>query len=197
MSSPRARRHTSDDFGRFIKSWLQNPLATGAVAPSGRPLARLMANGLQAGHRVVELGAGTGTLTRAILDAGVRPPDLKIVEQNPEFVQILQRRFPDCPIVAADAMALVDTLGASAPYDFVISGLPLLLFNPEQKQRLLEQIFAVLGTRGCLHQFTYGGRCPVDRGLRRKLGVESSLVGFAAFNLPPAFVYRFSREAQP
>jgi phospholipid N-methyltransferase len=194
MSGPPPRRHTSDDLGRFIKSWLQNPLATGAVAPSGRPLARLMANGLQLGDRVVELGAGTGTLTQAILDAGVRPADLSIVEQNAEFVRILERRFPDCPIVAADALALVETLGAAAPFDVVVSGLPLLLFNPRQKQLLLEQIFAVLGPRGCLHQFTYGGRCPVDRGLRRRLGIESSLVGFAAFNLPPAFVYRFSRE---
>jgi phospholipid N-methyltransferase len=195
MSGPPPRRHTPDDLGRFIKSWLQNPLATGAVAPSGRPLARLMANGLGTGHRVLELGAGTGTLTRAILDAGVRPEDLVVVEQNTEFVAILERRFPDCSIVAADAMALVDTLDASRPFDFVISGLPLLLFNPEQKQRLLEQVFAVLGPNGCLHQFTYGGRCPVDRSLRRELGLASSLVGFAAFNLPPAFVYRFRREA--
>src|SRR5882672_5499865 len=121
---PPHRSHTPDDLGRFIKNWIRNPLAIGAVAPSGRPLARLMANGLRPGARVVELGAGTGTLTEEVLARGVRPEDLYLVEKDEHFVEILARRFPRCPIVAADALALTDRFDESQrSFDFVISGL--------------------------------------------------------------------------
>jgi phosphatidylethanolamine/phosphatidyl-N-methylethanolamine N-methyltransferase len=194
MSEPKLKQHTTDDFGHFLKSWIQNPFAIGAVAPSGKPLARLMATGLHPGARVIELGAGTGTLTEAILDRGVRPEDLFVVEQNAKFVKILARRFPRCPIIAADATELVEHVPADrASFDFVISGLPLLFFSPPQKRKLLTQAFELLGPGGVLHQFTYAGRCPVEREVRACLKLESSLLGIAPINLPPAFVYRLAR----
>ena len=194
MSETEPGRHTSDDRGHFFKSWIQNPLAIGAVAPSGRLLAKLMAKGLAAGARVIELGAGTGNLTQAILDRGVRPEDLFVVEQNARFVKILERRFPQCPIVAADATALVEHVGTEhGSFDCVVSGLPLLFFSLQQKLQVLSQAFELLGPSGVLHQFTYAGRCPVERELRTRLKLTSSLLGIAPFNLPPAFVYRLSR----
>jgi len=194
MSAPQLRHYPSDDFGRFFRSWIQNPLAIGAVAPSGRLLAKMMAMNLEPGARVIELGGGTGTVTQAILDSGVRPEDLYVVEQNIEFIRILKRRFPSCPIIQADAMSLAEHINGSAgSFDFIISGLPLLLFSAEQKMRLLSQAFEVLRPRGVLRQFTYAVRCPVGRDLRAKLRLESSLIGIAPFNLPPAFVYRFGR----
>jgi len=196
MSKPnlrRRQRHTPDDLGSFLKSWIQNPTAIGAVAPSGRLLAKLMATGLSRGARVIELGAGTGTLTQAILETGVRAEDLFVVEQNAQFLKILARRFPECPLVAADALSLAEHVPGPGTFDFVISGLPLLFFSPQQKQRLLEQVFELLGPSGALHQFTYSVRCPVERSLRSRLDLRSSLIGIAPFNLPPAFVYRLSR----
>lgn len=197
MTRSRPHEHTSDDFGTFIKNWLQSPRTVGAVAPSSRLLARLMAKGLRPGARVVELGAGTGTLTQAILASGVRPEDLYLVEQNPQFVEILARRFPGCPILPIDATVLASHLGAAVgTFDFVISGLPLLLFTPENKLALFSQAFAALKPGGMMHQFTYGGRCPIDRESRGKLGLSRQLIGFTPFNLPPAFVYRFERVAR-
>lgn len=189
------RQRAADDFGRFFRSWIQNPLAIGAVAPSGRLLARLMATSLSEGARVIELGGGTGTVTQAILDAGVRPEDLFVVEQNAQFVRLLKRRFPSSSIIEADATEVSERLDAvRGSFDFVISGLPLLLFSPVQKTRLLSEAFELLGPRGLLHQFTYAGRCPIGRELRARLGLQSSLIGFAPFNLPPAFVYRLARH---
>jgi phospholipid N-methyltransferase len=153
-----------------------------------------MATNLKAGTRVVELGAGTGTLTQAILASGVRPEDLYIVERNSQFVKILARRFPNSHIVAADALSLTEHFsGLLGTFDFVISGLPLLLFSPRQWLRLLSQAFDLLGPQGRLHQFTYAGRCPVDRELRGALRLQSTLLGIVPFNLPPAFVYRLMR----
>ena len=187
--------HTSDDFGHFLKGWIRNPLAMGAFAPSGKSLAKLMAKDVGATSRVVELGAGTGTVTAALLDAGVAAQNLSIVERDPQFVRILERRFPRCQVVGADALELDGALGASGEFDFVISGLPLLCFSPEKRYRVMQQAFNLLKPNGRLHQFTYAGRCPIDKDLRTMLRVDSVLLGVAALNLPPGFVYRLTRRA--
>jgi phosphatidylethanolamine/phosphatidyl-N-methylethanolamine N-methyltransferase len=194
MPTPERNDHTHDDFGRFFRSWIQNPLAIGALAPSGRVLAKRMAAGLDARARVIELGAGTGTVTQALLDTGVKPENLYLLERDEHFLEILARRFPGCPRIAGNALHLADHFADSlGSFDFVISGLPLLLFTPAQRRQLIRQVFEVLKPTGVLHQFTYGGRSPLDRELRNELGIERSLIGFAALNLPPAFVYRFAR----
>jgi phospholipid N-methyltransferase len=188
--------HTPDDFGRFFKSWIRNPLAMGAFAPSGRSLAKLMATGVEPGARVLELGAGTGTVTAALLANGVHAADLYVVERDPHLVAVLERRFPRCHVIGADALALHERFAAGSPFDFVISGLPLVLFTADSRMRVLRQAFEILKPGGRLHQFTYAGRCPIDRQLRNALHVESVLMGIAALNLPPAFVYRLTRLAR-
>ena len=188
------RSHTPDDFGHFFKGWIRNPLAMGAFAPSGKALAKLMAKDVGAASRVVELGAGTGTVTAALLASGVAPGNLYLVERDAQFVKILERRFPRCQVVAADALELDREFGANAAFDFVISGLPLLCFSPEKRYRVMDQALSLLKPRGRLHQFTYAGRCPVDRDLRAQLRVDSSLLGIVPVNLPPAFVYRLTRR---
>ena len=180
---------------RFFRNWLQNPLTVGAVAPSGRELARLMTAGLASGARVVELGAGTGTLTQAILDRGVHASDLHVIEQNDEFAAILRSRFPSCAIVAGDAAHLDNHLrGLRGSVDFVISGLPLLLFGAARKAQIVQQALTMLGSRGCIHQYTYGGRCSIGRGLLARYGLRATLLGVAARNIPPAFVYRVTHD---
>ena len=185
--------HTSDDdLGHFLKGWIRNPLAIGAFAPSGKSLARLMARDVGAGSRVVELGAGTGSVTAALLASGVAPGNLYLVERDPHFVKLLERRFPRCHVVAADALDLDSEFGANPGFDFVISGLPLLCFSPEKRFRILQQALRLLKPHGRVHQFTYAGRCPVDRDLRALLRVDSKLLGIAPLNLPPGFVYRLT-----
>jgi phospholipid N-methyltransferase len=184
--------HTPDDLGHFFKNWIRNPLAMGAFAPSGKSLAKLMAKDVGPGSRVVELGAGTGTVTAALLANGVAPSNLYLVERDPQFVKILERRFPRCHVIAADALTLELPSDTRAAFDFVVSGLPLLCFSPDKRYRVLCQALQLLKPRGRLHQFTYAGRCPVDKDLRALLRVDSVLLGVAALNLPPGFVYRLT-----
>jgi phosphatidylethanolamine/phosphatidyl-N-methylethanolamine N-methyltransferase len=182
-------------YRRFIRSWLEDPFSVGAVAPSGRPLARIMTRELAAGHRVVELGPGTGTFTRQILTRGVVERDLILIERCPGFADLLEQRFPAATVLRGDATArqegLVPHRGA---IDFVISGLPLVLFSREQKHRLLREAFRLLTPSGALYQFTYGGRCPVERRQLERSGLEARCIGFIALNMPPAFVYRIARK---
>jgi phospholipid N-methyltransferase len=97
-------------------------------------------------------------------------------------------------VIAADALELNGEF-AAASFDFVVSGLPLLLFSSEQKHCVLQQALRLLKPRGHFHQFTYGGVCPLDRDLRATLRVESMLLGIAPLNLPPGFVYRLTPRA--
>lgn len=179
---------------RFFRDWLRNPLAIGAVAPSGRYLAELMVTDLQAGATVIELGAGTGVLTQAILSAGVCPHDLFVFEQNAELAGFLVERFPGVRVIEANAVSLHRHVAQlPGPVDFIISGLPLLSFTRPSKIRLLSRGFELLQADGRFHQFTYAGRCPVRRSLLDYLGLRASLIGFTPYNVPPAFVYRFQR----
>src|SRR3954471_6068666 len=82
----------------FLKRWLRRPLAMGAVVPSGRLLAEAMARatlreiGGRGGH-VIELGAGTGRVTKALLAAGIPGNRLALVERDPELAAFLRRHF--------------------------------------------------------------------------------------------------------
>jgi len=193
VESQLQRNPHSAHHAAFFKNWLQDPFQVASIVPSSRALAKLMATDLYPGARVVELGAGTGTLTQAILERGVRAADLHLVEQNDAFASILRMRFPGATIVHGDAQTLNETLGELAGrVDFVISGLPILWFSRDKKTRILDATFTLLKRGGALHQFTYVGRPPVGNRLMRSLRLEAKLLGFAV-NFPPAFVYRFTR----
>jgi phospholipid N-methyltransferase len=193
-SSPQPRRDAAYR-GVFFRSWLKDPFHVASVAPSSRWLARLMATGVGPGARVVELGAGTGTLTTAILDLGVRPEDLYLVEQHADFCDVLRERFPRAHVLEVDAAALSKSLGElRGTVDYVISGLPILWFNRDKKAAILAEAFELMKPHGRFQQFTYLGRPPVGPRLLAELGLRATLLGIAPMNLPPAFVYRFERR---
>jgi phospholipid N-methyltransferase len=181
--------------GEFFRGWLRNPRTVGAILPSSQSVAKLLVTGIRPGAKVIELGAGTGTVTQAILDAGVAPEDLLLLEKDKGFARFLMRRFPGVHIVNADALALDQFASQlSAPPDFVVSGLPLLLFSTEEKNQLLEHVFSVLAESGRFHQFSYIARYPLTKQQIDALRIRASLIGVAPFNVPPAFVYRLRRS---
>ena len=197
MTSNGFQPNGNGQLGGFFRSLVSDPRAVGAVVPSGASLGRLMARGCGAGARVVEVGAGTGALTRAILNAGVSEGNLCLVDSDERFVEILRESFPSARTVHGDALSLGEHLeDLAGQVDFIISGLPLLLFSEARKRRLLSAAFSLLGESGAFHQFTYGGVCPVGRRTLDGLGLRASCLGVAALNVPPAFVYRF-RHAEP
>jgi phosphatidylethanolamine/phosphatidyl-N-methylethanolamine N-methyltransferase len=193
VSEPQ-RKHSSSHSKTFFKSWLNDPFNVASVVPSSRWLAKLMATDLHEGARVLELGAGTGTLTDAILARGVRPGDLYLVEQHADFAQILRQRFPGAAVLQTSAESLLREIGGlKGSFDYVVSGLPIVWFDRDKKSQILEAAFELLAPKGCMHQFTYLGRPPVGARLRAALEIKAELIGLAPMNLPPAFVYRFTR----
>jgi phosphatidylethanolamine/phosphatidyl-N-methylethanolamine N-methyltransferase len=100
------------DEARFFRTWFENPGVTGAVSPSGRALARTMARYVDPDlpGPIVELGPGTGPVTQALLRRGVSPSRLVLVEYEPKFCKLLERRFPGVRVIEGDAYRLGRTL---------------------------------------------------------------------------------------
>lgn len=177
---------------RFLSSWLKNPKNIGAIAPSGPALSRTMAAIVDpsVNGAIVELGPGTGPVTAALIERGIDPKRLVLVEYDNEFCAILRAKFPDVKVVQGDAFALDQTLQdhVTFPLAAIVSSLPLLNFAPELRQRLIESAMRLLRPRAPFVQFTYGANSP--------LPVQSHLYETSAskrvwWNLPPARVWTY------
>jgi len=183
----------TSDLALFVKQMLRRPLEVAALAPSSAELARAMAAdvGPDTG-RVVEFGAGTGKITRAILDRGVAPHDLTVFEMNPDFATLLRAAFPGVMVHCAGAQ---DVAQFSLPgVGAVISGLPLLSMSNALQHAIVGGAFAVLREGGPYVQFTYGPRPPVAESVQHALGIHPTRGPKVWGNLPPARVYTFHRH---
>jgi phosphatidylethanolamine/phosphatidyl-N-methylethanolamine N-methyltransferase len=187
----------------FFRAFAARPKFTGAIAPSSRDLARMMVRGfdLPGSRLVVEVGPGTGAITRTILERLPRPERYLGLELNPDFVRRLRRRFPDARFVqgsAEDAGAIVTQHGGGQPADYVVCGLPWSMFSTALQERILGSIASVLCEGGGFSTFAYvhAVQFPQMRRFRRILlrhfrRVEVSPVVWK--NIPPAVSYHCFR----
>ena len=184
------------DFFHFFRSWISDPRRVAAVAPSGDSLARLMTKQIDPSDGpVLELGAGTGVFTRALVARGVRECDLTLVEYGSDFMRVLQHRFPQARVLWMDASQLGSyDLFPGANVGAVVSGLPLLTMSPRKVMSILSGAFSHMRPTGSFYQFTYGPRCPVPRPILDRLGLKAVRIGGTVRNIPPASVYRITRR---
>jgi phosphatidylethanolamine/phosphatidyl-N-methylethanolamine N-methyltransferase len=182
-----------DDEVKFIRSWIEKPISTGAVMPSSRVLARAMARYVdpESNGPVIELGPGTGPVTQALVRQGIDPARLVLVEFNPDFCRLLRARYPAATVVQGDAYRLrrlldgyVDERAAA-----VVSGLPLVTKPLRTRLRLISDAMTLLATGAPFVQFTYAMVPPIPKGLS---GVRAEASELIWMNLPPArvWVYR-------
>jgi phosphatidylethanolamine/phosphatidyl-N-methylethanolamine N-methyltransferase len=182
-----------DDEVRFLRSWIEKPLHMGAVMPSGRVLARTMAQyvDVNSSGPVVELGPGTGAITNALIERGIDQKRLVLVEYNPGFCALLRDRYPQAKVVQGDAYALRDSLWdvLSAPASAVVSGLPLVTKPMLTRLKLIRDAFLALAPGAPFVQFTYSVAPPIPKSLP---GVSTEASERIWMNLPPArvWVYR-------
>ena len=185
----------------LLWQWLKNPARTAAVVPSSRELAAAMLAELPPdARRVIELGGGTGALTRALLAHGIRGDALLVLELNEELHAHLHARFPAVRIEAGDARDLPDIAlrtgyldGGSA--DAIISGLGLLSMPRDTQAAILRAAFACLRPGGRFIQVTYGPQAPVADDVAARLDLVVRRGEFVLRNVPPATVYVYTRPA--
>ncbi len=196
QSSVRAlKKPRLDDEVRFLRSWIEKPLHVGAVMPSGRFLARTMAQYVDS-HSigpVIELGPGTGAITSALIERGVDQKRLVLVEYNPSFCALLRDRYPHAKIVQGDAYSLRDSLRnvLSAPAAAVVSGLPLVTKPMLTRVRLIRDAFAALAPGAPFVQFTYSVVPPIPKSLP---GVSTEASERIWMNIPPARVWVYRKD---
>jgi phosphatidylethanolamine/phosphatidyl-N-methylethanolamine N-methyltransferase len=184
-----------DDEVRFLRSWIEKPLHMGAVMPSGRVLARTMAQyvDINSTGPVVELGPGTGPITSALIEHGVDQKRLVLVEYNPGFCALLRDRYPNAKVVQGDAYSLRDSLRnvLSGPAAAVVSGLPLVTKPMLTRLKLIRDAFVALAPGAPFVQFTYSVAPPIPKSLP---GVSTEASERIWMNLPPARVWVYRKH---
>jgi phosphatidylethanolamine/phosphatidyl-N-methylethanolamine N-methyltransferase len=188
------------DFTLFLGKFLRQGTAIASVAPSSRWLAQTTVRNIdwERVTALVELGAGTGPITRVI--AGAVRPECRVivVERDPDFARLLRERFggrSNFAIVEGDVRDLRAILTAHAMerVDHVVSGLPVPSFPEPLQQELFKAVGAVLTPQGTYNQIT---EIPwlYWRFYRRYF--NDVRFAFEPRNLPPAGAY-FCRVARP
>jgi phosphatidylethanolamine/phosphatidyl-N-methylethanolamine N-methyltransferase len=175
----------------FFKSWLSNPIRVGAIAPSSEALAELITSEITpASAPIIELGPGTGVFTRKLLQKGIPPQDLMVIEYGSEFVSVLQLRFPGVRVLWMDAAKLVPAkITEEGSVGAVVSGLPLLNMSPRKVVAIMSGAFHYLRPNGAFYQFTYAPRFPVPRPILDRLGLKATRIGRTLHT-----VYRVTRR---
>ncbi len=185
-----------DEEIRFFKGWMDGPKAVGAVLPTSSITARRMASVTDPGSGlpVLELGPGTGVITKAILGRGLPPERLWSVEYSADFVEHLRHEFTDVNIVHGDAFDLDTTLGDKRDmmFDSVVSAVPLLSFPTERRIAIVEDLMNRMPPGRPMVQITYGPLSPVP-GKRGNFTTEH--FDFVFRNFPPAQLWIYRRNA--
>lgn len=183
-----------DDELRFFKGWIDKPKAVGSIIPTSSITARRMASIVDTGSGlpVLELGPGTGVITKAILARGVKPKDLYTVEYSEDFVRHLEKLFDGINVIHGDAFDLDTTLGdkRGVTFDSVISGVPLLNFPVAQRIRYIEDLLGRIPAGRPIVQLTYGPLSPVPAG-KGDYTVEH--FDFVLRNIPPTQLWIYRR----
>ena len=177
---------------------LSNPGPVGSAVPSSRFLGRRMASflpQLPKGY-VVELGAGTGAITDALLKRGIPADRIVPVERSETMVKLLRRRFPSLSIALGDATELRSLLKTWLPNDaleisYVVSSLPLRSLPENVVVSIVQEIYHVLPEHGKLLQYTYDLRKTPHPFLANFRRCRTAVVWA---NIPPARVDVFEKK---
>ncbi|WP_170921089.1 class I SAM-dependent methyltransferase [Enhydrobacter aerosaccus] len=179
-----------------MRSWWRAPAAVGLPLTSSPWTARRLAKAvLEAGRSdgpIVELGAGTGAVTGALLALGCLPQDVVVVERDAELCRVLKKRFHGLQVLHGDALHLGGLLRdvGIASVRAVLSGLPMRAIPAELAARCYAQAFELMPDGGAIIQYTYGLRAPVDPTASEHR-FKASFVGREWRNFPPMGIWKY------
>lgn len=191
-SATESRSHAEvKNTGLFLRRWLANPLQMGSVIPSSPALCRRIAALVERREDevVVELGAGTGVISRALLAAGVPAERLVVVEIVRDMAEHLRSVLPGVSVIQGDAFELARALPERlhGKVGTAICGIPLVMLPIEQQQRFVDAVESVAPGKGFL-LYTYCVTSPLPY---RNLGLTAKREAWTPLNLPPASVWRY------
>ena len=177
-----------------LSEYARSPSTIGAVTPSSRALVAAMTSivpSVEAGEAIVELGPGTGAITRGIVRAWPEHP-IVAVEKNPRLAARLRTRFPEIEVLHGCVSDVLETFSANgARIGVVMSGLPMISFDETFRERVLTAIHDALSPSAFFVQFTYSERA--WRGFAPR-GFELIATQRVLRNVPPATILCYQRS---
>jgi phosphatidylethanolamine/phosphatidyl-N-methylethanolamine N-methyltransferase len=207
--------------GSFFREFRRRTAETGSVLPSSRFLARALVSELRKPRpagAILEVGPGTGAVTRRLAEKLIPGDQLDVVEINEQFVKLLGRRFEREWIFRFHQEQIrlihsgVDEIKGEGLYDYIISGLPLNNFPPHSVRAVFQTFDRLLKPGGTLSYFEYFWvrqlKTPfVDDQERRRLYKVGRIVGRnirkyqvrrqqVLMNVPPAIVRHLRLKPQ-
>jgi phosphatidylethanolamine/phosphatidyl-N-methylethanolamine N-methyltransferase len=184
------------DFAVFFGLWLQNPMRIAAINPSGARLADTVARfvDLTRPGPVLELGAGTGSLTRGLIRAGCPPQRIIALEGEPRLAAVLRREFPAMTVIEDDATRIGDHLSARTDrLCAAISSLPIKWFSPQRQRAVVEPCLDRLGPGGAFLQITNAFTSPLAI---EELGLAGGEIARVWRNLLPTQLWSYARRTE-
>jgi phosphatidylethanolamine/phosphatidyl-N-methylethanolamine N-methyltransferase len=179
----------------FFLRALRNPRQLGAVAPSSRQLGAFMARhaAVDDTSPIVELGGGTGSLTQALINAGINPSRIYVIELDPALAAYLKRTLPHVHVIQGDAAELDKILPSSiiGRIPRIVSGLPMINIPEPIRRKIIESSFKVLAPSGAYLQYTYSPRSSINS---KAYHLAKKRLGTIFLNLPPATVWQYTKE---
>ena len=181
----------------FVRGWLRDPVGVGLPFPSSSATARRLARAafeaaIPGAGPVLEVGAGTGAVTQALIECRGPSDRIIAVERDVELCRALERRFPRLQVLQGDAIeigAVLRKAGLSSVC-VVVSGLPMRAIPFDAASRYYLRAFEAMPPGGAIIQYTYGLRPPVDP-MVTKPALEATFVGREWRNLPPMGIWRY------
>jgi phosphatidylethanolamine/phosphatidyl-N-methylethanolamine N-methyltransferase len=178
----------------YFRRFLKHPARLASLTPSSQALGRLVAQHLrrEPDEYVVELGCGTGPITRALLDGGVPPGRLIAVDLDRELLAVTQQRFPDITVMECDAARLTQHLPTPVVgrVGTVVCGVPVSLLPRAAQRALVAEMFRLMPAGRRFLAYTHRLSSPLPAG---ELGLESERLAHTLRNLPPASVWGYGR----
>ncbi|AHJ69484.1 Phosphatidyl-N-methylethanolamine N-methyltransferase [Granulibacter bethesdensis] len=192
--SPKQKSSNVSNTALFLKRWLANPLQMGSVIPSSPALCRRVAAQIRRNHDqiVLELGAGTGVISKALLESGIPPERLFVVEIVPDMAVHLRKALPGVQVIEGDARELPALLPAQwhGRVGSIVCGIPLVLLPLPAQKRFIDAMEAVAPGMGFLH-YSYCATSPLPA---RKHGLTGKREAWTPLNFPPASVWRYQPQ---
>lgn len=181
----------------FFGLWLQKPMRIAAVNPSGRRFADALAECVELDRpgTVLELGAGTGSLTRGMMRAGCPPDRIIAVEREPRLAAVLRNEFPRIRVIEGDATRIDQYFaGRGERLAAVVSSLPIKWFPLEAQRAIVKPCLELLGPGGRFLQMTNAFSSPLPM---ERLGIAGHEVCRVWLNLLPAQIWAYSQKSEP
>jgi phosphatidylethanolamine/phosphatidyl-N-methylethanolamine N-methyltransferase len=176
----------------FLRGLLASPRGVASLTPSSPALARALAGQIDPARpgTVLELGPGTGTVTKALIAHGIAPERITAIEFDSDFVRCVRARCPGVNVIEGDAFNLYETLGKpnGNPLAGIVSGIPLLNYPVPSRSALIEDALARLQPGAPFVQYSYGLTPPMPA--TERFTVARAAIVWA--NFPPARVWLYA-----